>query len=93
MAEKASIFGGVVFGQGIFSLRRVTFGAEFFRLFFPHVLEAAVVRIFWQFFCGLFWGVEQKKEDSGAGEDEGDIQEEWLDSFWGSGGHDFCSRC
>ena len=82
MAEKAAIFGGMALGKGILFFRGMTFHAEFFSLFLLHILEAAMVCIFWQFFCGLFRGVEQEKENSGAGEDEGDIQEQRFDSFF-----------
>ena len=93
MAEKTAIFGGVALRKGILFFRGMTFHAEFFRLFFLHLLETAVVCIFWQFFCGLFRGVEQEKENSGAGEDEGDIQEERSDPFIRGSSHGFCSGC
>ena len=93
MAEKAAIFGGMALGKGIRSFRGVTLSTEFFRLFFPHFLESAMILVFRQFGRSFFWGVEQEKENGGTEEDKGNIQEEKLDSFVRCSDHDFRSGC
>jgi len=78
MAEKAAIFGRMIFGQGRNSFREMAFNTEFFRLFFLHLLETTMIRVFGQFCGSLFRGVEQEQENGATGEDEGDIQENGL---------------
>ena len=63
----------MAFRKGVRAVRGVTLGTEFFSLFFPHLLEPAVIQVFGQFFRGFFRGVEQEKENGATGEDEGDI--------------------
>jgi hypothetical protein len=84
VTEKAAIFGGVILGKGIDPLRGVTLGAEFFRLFFSHFLESAVLRILRQFFGSFFWGEKQKNKNSSSDNDEGNIEVQGLNSFAGS---------
>jgi len=75
MAENTTVFRWMAFRKRVHAVRGVTLGTEFFCLFFPHLMEPAVNRVFGQFCRGLFRGVEQEKENGATGEDEGDIHE------------------
>lgn len=79
----------MAFGQGVATFWGMAFGAEFFRLFFLHGLEAVVIGVVGQFGRCLLRGVEQEEENGGAGDDKGDVQVQGLDSFVGCGRHGF----
>ena len=56
------------------AFRGMAFGAEFFRLFFLHALETAMVRVVGQFCRGFLRGIKKKEEDGGAGDQKRNIE-------------------
>jgi len=75
VTEQAAIFRRVICRKRGYAFKFVTISAEFFGLFFRHVLEAAVIGICGKLGRGLFRGLKQKQENSGTGEEKSNIQE------------------
>jgi hypothetical protein len=73
MAEQTAIFRRVICRKRGDAFRLMAFSAEFFGLFFRHVLEAAVIGICGKFGRSLFWGLKQKQENGGTGEEKSNI--------------------
>lgn len=66
MTEQASIFGGMVHGERIDTLRAMTIVAEFLRLFFLHGHKPFMVIIMRQFGCRFRWSIPEKEKETDA---------------------------
>jgi len=75
VTEQTAIFRRVICRKRGYACRIMAFSAEFFGLFFRHVLETAVIGIFGKFGRGLFRGLKQKQENGSTGEEKSNIQE------------------
>jgi hypothetical protein len=73
MAEQAAIFRRVIFRQRCNLLRTMTVVAEFFRLYFSHILEPLMVFIMGQVRSRFRGGAPEKEKQSAAGEQKDNI--------------------